>query len=124
MSDIERLAHAVTELANHVAAAVRLSNELTGILRDGDRDDIDAATRRVILRGAKTDHEEFRGSHFRGLVDSLNTVVAISDAMYQAEPAAPDEPDVPPSAAPAEDNAPIARLADIPEEAPDATPVA
>lgn len=121
MNDIERLAHAVTELANHVAAAVRLSNEFTGILRDGDRDDIDAATRRVILRAAKTGHEEFRDSHFRGLVDSLNAVVAMADAMYQAEPAVPEGPDVQTSVPPAEDNAPIARLADI-QEASDATP--
>lgn len=86
MSDIERLAKAATELGNHVAAAVRLSNVLTGILKDGDRDDLDPMTRRVILRAAKAEHDSFRSAHFRGMIGALNEVVALSDAMYQAEP--------------------------------------
>ena len=90
MSDVERLAKAATELGNHVAAVVRLSNVLTGILKDGDRDDLDPMTRRVILRAAKADHDAFRSAHFRGMIDALNDVVSQVDAMYQAEPVAPE----------------------------------
>lgn len=115
MSDVERLAKAVTELGNHVAAAVRLSNVLTGILKDGDRDDLDPMTRRVILRAAKTDHDAFRSAHFRGMVDALNEVVALSDAMYQAEPVVSEpapEPALPEPGADVSDDA-------TPKEAPD-----
>lgn len=112
MSDVEMLSQSSTELANHVAAAIRLSNLLTGILKDGDRDDIDAVTRRVILRAVKTEHDEFRTRHFRGLVDSLNATVGLVDRMYQAEPVAPD-------AIPDPEASPIATLADIPETADD-----
>ena len=90
MNDVERLAKAATELGNHVAAVVRLSNVLAGILRDGDRDDLDPMTRRVILRAAKAEHDSFRSAHFRGMIDALNEVVSTADAMYQAEPVAPD----------------------------------
>ena len=90
MNDVERLAKAATELGNHVAAVVRLSNVLTGILKDGDRDDLDPMTRRVILRAAKTEHDSFRSAHFRGMIDALNEVVSTADAMYQAEPVAPE----------------------------------
>lgn len=89
MNDVERLAKAATELGNHVAAVVRLSNVFTGILKDGDRDDLDPMTRRVILRAAKAEHDAFRSAHFRGMIDALNEVVALSDAMYQAEPVVP-----------------------------------
>ena len=92
MSDVERLAKAATELGNHVAAVVRMSNVLAGILKDGDRDDIDVQTRRVILRAAKSEHDAFRSAHFRGLIDSLNLVVEIADRMWQAEPAGQDDP--------------------------------
>lgn len=109
MSDIEQMAKAVTDLGNHVAAAVRLSNVLTGILKDGVRDDLDPMTRRVILRAAKAEHDAFRSEHFRGLLDSLNAVVNIADGMWQSEPIAtepsgpapenvpPEEPDGNPS---------------------------
>ena len=90
MNDVERLAKAATELGNHVAAAVRLSNVLTGILKDGDRDDLDPMTRRVILRAAKAEHDSFRSAHFRRMIDALNEVVSLSDAMYQAEPVVPE----------------------------------
>ena len=120
MSDIEMLSQASTELANHVAAFVRLSNEFTGILADGDRDDIGQATRRVILRAAKSRHDEFRSQHFRGLIDSLNTLVNLVDRMYQAEPAAPEAP-LPPAIPPDGDGLAI-QLAGL--EDGDATPVA
>lgn len=103
MSDTERLAKAATELGNHVAAAVRLSNVLTGILKDGDRDDLDPMTRRVILRAAKAEHDSFRSAHFRGMIDALNEVVSLSDAMYQAEPAVPEPAPEPVSAEPGTD---------------------
>lgn len=124
MNDIERLAHASTALANHVAAVVRLSNSLFAILRDGDRDDIDPETRRVILRAAKEEHEAFRAEHFRGIISNVNAVVEITDKMYQAEPVLeepvpeeptrPEEPLVPdvvqnPSNAPTEED-PVVRL--------------
>lgn len=102
MNDVERLAKAATELGNHVAAAVRLSNVLTGILKDGDRDDLDPMTRRVILRAAKAEHDSFRSAHFRGMIDALNEVVSTADAMYQAEPAATE-----PEPAPAEPGAAV-----------------
>lgn len=86
MGSLETLAHAATELGNHVAAFIRFSNTLAGVLKDGDRDDLDGMTRRMLLRAMKTEHDEFRAEHFRGLVDSLNTVVSLADAMYQAEP--------------------------------------
>ena len=108
MSDIENLAKAATELGNHVAAVVRLSNVLTGILKDGNRGDIDDMTRRVILRAVKELHDEFRERHFRGLLDTLNAVVTTADRMYQAEPAVPGEE-------------PVVQLADIPEDG-DAAP--
>ena len=85
MSDVEKLAKAATELGNHVAAVVRLSNVLTGILKDGDRDDLDPMTRRVILRAAKADHDAFRSAHFRGMIDALNEVVA-REAAGNAQP--------------------------------------
>ena len=87
---MEQLAKSATELGNHVAAFIRLSNTLAGVLKDGDRDDLDGMTRRVLLRAMKTEHDEFRAEHFRGLVDSLNTVVSLADAMYQAEPVLPE----------------------------------
>lgn len=87
MSDIDQLAKAAMELGNHVAAAVRMSNVLTGVLKDGDRDDIDVQTRRVLLRAAKAEHDKFRSEHFRGLLDSLNAVVETADRLWQAEPA-------------------------------------
>jgi hypothetical protein len=100
MNDIETLAHASTALANHIAAVIRLSNVLFAILRDGDRDDIDPETRRVILRAAKEEHEAFRAEHFRGIISGVNTVVELTDRMYQAEPASPEGP-ADPEAAPA-----------------------
>ena len=102
MSDIERLSQASTALANHIAAAIRLSNVLFAILRDGDRDDIDQETRRVILRAAKDEHEAFRAEHFRGMIANINAVVETVDALYRAEvPSDPDkqeEPDDAPAA--------------------------
>lgn len=118
MSDIERLAHASTELANHVAAVIRLSNVLTGLLKDGAREDLDPETRRVLLGAAGLEHSQFRAEHFRGLISTMNTVVEITDRLYQAEPV-PSEAPLPP-AIPAED-APVVQLADTQEE-PDAAP--
>lgn len=103
MNDVETLAHASTALANHIAAVIRLSNVLSAILRDGDRDDIDPETRRVILRAAKDWHEAFRAEHFRGLISGVNTVVEITDRMYQAEPASPEGPSDPEAAPAPED---------------------
>ena len=116
MSDIENLANAATELGNHVAAAIRLSNVLYGLLGDGDRDDLDKETRRVLLRAAKTEHDKFREEHFHGLISSVNAVVELSDRLYQAEPLAPLPPAIP------EEGAPVAQLADAQEATPDAAP--
>ena len=93
MNDIERLAHASTALANHVAAVIRLSNVLTGLLKDGAREDLDPETRRVLLGAARDEHSQFRAEHFHGLISTINTVVEIADEMYQAEPAGPEAPD-------------------------------
>lgn len=116
MNDIERLAKAATELGNHVAAVVRLSNVLTGILKDGDRDDLDPMTRRVVLHAAKMEHDSFRSAHFRGMIDALNEVVSTADAMYQAEPVA-TEPE-PKSVLP-EPGVTVLGDVTVPSEAPD-----
>lgn len=114
MNDVERLAKAAMELGNHVAAVVRLSNVFTGILKDGDRDDLDPMTRRVILRAAKMEHDSFRSAHFRGMIDALNEVVSTADAMYQAEPAATEpEPVLP------EPGTTVLGDVTVPSEAPD-----
>jgi hypothetical protein len=96
LDEIEQLSNAATELGNHVAAAVRLSNTLAKILADGDLADIDCATRRVIMHWALVENERFRADHFQGLLSSLNAVVGIADRLWQAEPGPPpasDEPD-------------------------------
>lgn len=118
MNDAERLAKAATELGNHVAAVVRLSNVLTGILKDGDRDDLDPMTRRVILHAAKAEHDSFRSAHFRGMIDALNEVVSMADAMYQAEPAA-TEPEPEPKPVLPEPGVTVLGDVTVPSEAPD-----
>ena len=118
MSDIERLAHASTELANHVAAVVRMSNELVGLLRDAVRDDVDAVTKFAVLARIKAMHDAFRAEHFHGTIASVNVVMEVSDRLYQVEPASSEAP-LPP-AIPVED-APVVQLADVQEE-PDAAP--
>lgn len=127
MNDIERLSNATTALANHVAAVVRMSNELDGMLKDAVKPDMAPATRLAVLSRIKDMHDTFRLEHFRGAIASVNTVVEIVDQLYQAEPAEPESgsaapPEVPLPETPNE-NAPVVQLADIPET-PDAAPVA
>ena len=107
MSDIERLAHASTELANHVAAVVRMSNELAELLKDAVRDDVAVMTKLAVLARVKAMHDAFRAEHFHGAIKSVNTVVGAVDAMYQAAPLSP--------ALPGEDT-PVVQLADVLQE--------
>ena len=117
MNDVERLAKAATELGNHVAAFVRMSNGIARLLTDGERPDLDPATVRAIARAVKDEHDGFRREHLRGMIDSLNEVVATSDAMYQAEPTAP-EPAPEPAPALAEPGKAVLGDVTVPSEAP------
>ena len=129
MSDIAKLEHASTELANHVAAVVRMSNEMDGMLADAVREDMSPATRLAVLLRIKGMHDAFRLEHFRGTIASVNAVVDVADRMYQAEPLAPEEAplvvtdgDLPPAKiadASAGGDEPFVKLADIPEETGD-----
>ena len=108
MNDMQELVQATKTLAGHVAAVVRASNALDGLLKDGNRDDIEPATRKALLRAAKHEHDAFREGHFRGIIAAVNSVMDLVDKLYKAEPAAPAEPGAPAAG----------------QEAPDAPPAA
>lgn len=83
---VEELHKAAVELGGHVAAAVRLSNQLDGMLSDLAHVGLSEATRSAIAAQALSMHRKFRSEHFRGLVDSMNATFGAADGLFKEEP--------------------------------------
>lgn len=83
---VEELHKAAVELGGHVAAAVRVSNQLDGLLSDLAHVGLSEATRSAIAAQALSMHRKFRSEHFRGLVDSMNATFSAADGLFNEEP--------------------------------------
>lgn len=96
MNRIERLEKVVTDLGNHVAAVIRMSNRMDGLLKDA-KGDLSPQTKDAILRDIADMHSAFRIERFRALIANVNAAVEISRQLLAEEPVVPDptgpEPD-------------------------------
>lgn len=85
MNRIERLAQAVEQLGNHVAAVVRISNAMDSLLKDAIRG-VTLETKDAIFAMIKDMHDKFRVEHFRGIISTLNVAIDVSDKLWAEEP--------------------------------------
>ena len=87
MDTLDHLSQTSTNLANHVAEVVRISNAFDDILKDAVRGDISPMTKTALFAQLKAMHDGFRAEHFRQLIATLNETIADIETLWNEAPA-------------------------------------